>query len=1648
MKHLLFIFGLFCLTITAQEGQEGQQVAPPPQIYPTSPEAASLGKYGEIPINLSTGRINHTIPLHTIKESEFSLPISLSYSYSGLMVEEIPGSAGLGWDLTGRGMITRQVRGLPDESSLGYIGYNKIGEKVYQYITDKEALTDRDKGNILKGSAEGRWDTESDKYLINIGDISATFYFNHKGEAIFAPYKNYKLTYIQNENRFELIDDRGIIYYFTSREETETELIADNPYIKLYTSAWVIDRIVLPNTKEITFTYIPYQVRQFIHSDSQSILEPSLGDIYECQQRDIFEPAAYRRIFSNTSALMLHKISTPSETVTFNYTIRDALITSAGHNPVTLENVKIVNSVGQSVMQYGFSYNDKSKTRKLLKGIHRGKYNPEQDRNYYKFDYYNIPPENIAYYKQDFWGYYNGNTNTTGNLVSQGTNRSPDYQSTLMGALKTIYYPTKGYTEIRYSQNQVYGAQDTGEIGIEDRLNEPIDIVFTSDTRPEDENIFKTISTVFTPQVVSGRGAHISLMYNLQASDGGAAATVTLKRTDGKPIVNCTRPGLGCNYLRDGAVAEQGPAEPATLDRTLFYLEPGEYELKVFVERNAHSNTGIDVDPNNPDSGRPPRVSAVVSLRYSSVNESTSPHSNVSFGGLRVSQTKSCDGLGNCIKKMYSYKTDNISTGISLAKPRYIGGVVHDYGYNVCAILTKTSSSNVPLSTFIGSPVLYKSVTESSIGYNNEMLKTLYVFSGKKDSVEAFPFAPTEKLNWRKGKLIEQKAYKNQEGYFFPVTTTTNKYNVKDHSNLFGKDLKSYNLKVGQLTYSYSANGGLVEYTYVPEHFGIREYINSSETYPLQASLYKEILGNDSISTNTLYTYDDPKGYLKTQTTIDSKSGTQETNYYYPYDKRSTVNDKLVAQNRIANPIETKYKINGAQQSNQVTEYKDWGNTIVMPGITKTAKGNTTPEPRLTYHDYDSYGNPLEVSQADGKSIMYVWGYNYTQPIVKIENASYTGIPSDARTILNQLQTASNTENNTAEEEHMRNLIGNIRRHAYFKKAQVTGYTYDPLIGVTSITDPKGETTYYKYDDFNRLAYVLDQDEHVTQQLRYNYEGQGAEALSRIAISPSVSGTIHPNQVITFTAGTPVTNSTVMYTWSVNSIQEQCGDSSVFQKTFSREGEYTISLNAFDPQTQVQVKKTLRVTVAYPALSTPNISATHTHVFFGTNVVYTASNISGGSGSYRYGWYVNNVKQTNNDRSYTFNTTTAGRYTIFFNLVDTVTGRVHRSSSRVVHIHLPLQVPSISANRSPHIIKGTAVTFTARGIGGGSGNRRYEWYVNGVKQNGQTSISYSNSFSSTGTYSVKFRVVDNNITPAPYYKESNTFTIYSHNSLSTPNVSSSLGSHFLKGATVTFTASNIGGGSGNRRYEWYVNNTRQAYTGTQLRYTFSTKSTYTIKCRVIDNNIPNHIRERSITVQAHDPFSNVRVNGKTYIVKGTEVTFNASASGGSGSDQRRYEWYVNNVRQSGSGRTFKYRYTITGSYQVKCKIIDTRISPTHAAWSGVKTIYSYNPMSIGRSQTSSQINNSNPNVTFRLTSVTQGSGSYSSVTWRVVCLQDYSDNYTSTNTSRSFSFGSTKNGEYNITATIKDNKTGEVRRVPFTVIVNRSGSGSGGGEQW
>lgn len=53
--------------------------------------------------------------------------------------------------------------------------------------------------------------------------------------------------------------------------------------------------------------------------------------------------------------------------------------------------------------------------------------------------------------------------------------------------------------------------------------------------------------------------------------------------------------------------------------------------------------------------------------------------------------------------------------------------------------------------------------------------------------------------------------------------------------------------------------------------------------------------------------------------------------------------------------------------------------------------------------------------------------------------------------------------------------------------AQMSSYTYDPLVGMTSQTDPSGRTTTYEYDAVGRLVRTRDEQGRILAQQKYHY---------------------------------------------------------------------------------------------------------------------------------------------------------------------------------------------------------------------------------------------------------------------------------------------------------------------------------------------------------------------------------------------------------------------------------------------------------------------------------------------------------------------------------------------------------------------------------
>ena len=131
---------------------------------------------------------------------------------------------------------------------------------------------------------------------------------------------------------------------------------------------------------------------------------------------------------------------------------------------------------------------------------------------------------------------------------------------------------------------------------------------------------------------------------------------------------------------------------------------------------------------------------------------------------------------------------------------------------------------------------------------------------------------------------------------------------------------------------------------------------------------------------------------------------------------------------------------------------------------------------REEYH-YNELGDLKEFINGDRKETTFLWGYNANYPIAKIQNATF----SEVATALGI------TESDLKDfDESDLPIINGLRDNTALSESMITTYTYDPLIGMRSDTDPRGYTTYYEYDNFNRLEVIRDAEGNKIKEYNYN----------------------------------------------------------------------------------------------------------------------------------------------------------------------------------------------------------------------------------------------------------------------------------------------------------------------------------------------------------------------------------------------------------------------------------------------------------------------------------------------------------------------------------------------------------------------------------
>lgn len=250
-----------------------------------SPNAASLGKYGDIPVSYHTGVPEISIPIYTVQEGSLNLSISLSYHSSGIRVDEVASFVGLGWSLNGgNGMITRTVHGGPDEG--GVSGSAPLGNSPYTgwgwykdggiqpqvvacgstplSINSPSGVTAWTGGcaSLCYEASRGYVDSEPDLYTFNFAGYSGKFFFDASRKVHMIPESDVYIEPINTPSYFyawKVIAPDGTKYFFggTAKEISYSDPAELNSKKQVSSSTtWYMYRMESANGEDwIDFEY-------------------------------------------------------------------------------------------------------------------------------------------------------------------------------------------------------------------------------------------------------------------------------------------------------------------------------------------------------------------------------------------------------------------------------------------------------------------------------------------------------------------------------------------------------------------------------------------------------------------------------------------------------------------------------------------------------------------------------------------------------------------------------------------------------------------------------------------------------------------------------------------------------------------------------------------------------------------------------------------------------------------------------------------------------------------------------------------------------------------------------------------------------------------------------------------------------------------------------------------------------------------------------------------------------------------------------------------------------------------------------------------------------------------------------------------------
>lgn len=1060
---------LFCLIINLLDQVVwAQTISNLNSSSPPSFQSMSIGDLSKISnrVDMYTGRLNYGISLMDVPMAGMSIPLGVNYSTTGFRVQEVPGVNGLGWGNSLNAMITRSVQDLPDEFFYGYCGQNKTGTQNYiAYNQD-----------FFNKTTKLEWDSQPDKFYFSFFGFSGSFVLDSDGRPVMQSNSSgiqvVTCPYVRVNgsmgNKWVLRDQQGNQYIFGQGGGTFTidylHGEKENKY-ESYSSGWHLDKIIRPSGKEINFKYNTHaSVTNITYVNMKRIID-GLGSCSGNTASSWNENTE-----STISSTYLTKISCDQTVIDLEY----------NHNRLDVINGKALTAIRVSqngnetvCYQFGYGYFTSSEgthTKRLkLQSInenHLGAMN----RTLYSFSYnelVNLPARNSL--QTDYWGYYN--QNATGNNLIGEADKTPSYTNTKANVLECVTNALGGSTFFEYQLNSYSQNNQTFDIGGL-RLSRTYEKNANGDPKQYRKATYTynlPNSSLSSGQKFSTYGSDYSFQVDWYCSKGGQVETYrssepldALYDTNGSPV--------GYSY-----VTVQGADNSSSRFHFTNYSDyPDEFE-------HGYSNYNTNT------------------VTYVSSTYPGLPTTSMGFARGQILSEELLDNAGNAVKTTQYYYNLGPRTGNVVGTKAVLWAYWQDSQWNQykfsrfkyftqdLKLINKVEKyrkgsvdQQISSETYFYTdyaPNLIRSVYRSDGGERMDKYMYRYPF-------DVIPYLPNTMPSLNRPMTF--MTYNNMISSPVEVIHSA----IRDEvSKVLDVQITKYssvpnlNTVLPYMVAKLESSSPILESGYTPYSV---YYDDGSES---------EIIDN---RVNPILVYGNYDFNGNPQETHSFTSQTAYRSSLYGYEGLYKVADINNAQlNDVAySSFEHNDKGNWSYSGSRVFDI----NSITGKNCYNIAKGaisktglKTGTVYLLTYWTKNSV--PYNVSGTQGSAIQLSsrngW-QNYQHKITGVTSVSIAGS----------------------------SLVDEVR--LYPAGANMTTYTYEPLVGISSQTDENNSTAYSSYDEYNRLQFVRDGKKNIVQANGYNFNGDQAGHFNTFSNSAK-SGTFVKNDCGAGFAGSAVT---------------------------------------------------------------------------------------------------------------------------------------------------------------------------------------------------------------------------------------------------------------------------------------------------------------------------------------------------------------------------------------------------------------------------------------------------------------------------------------------------------------------------------------------